>query len=142
MTSRARLNNNILITQYDLHFNYDNVINVCNLAPGPHIAWDDVRKCYGLIADRNYCIGEKITSYGGHKTLNSVDGDYVAKASEVFINGEFDFYTTEKGRWINEYDRERSIVNVSLGRTIRAIKNIQKGEWLFADYGPEYKRTY
>lgn len=70
-------------------------------------------------------------------------GDYVAKASsDLHIDGRVGFSLTAKGRWINESDRKRKIVNVELGRVVRATRNIKAGEWLFADYGEEYERDY
>ena len=113
-----------------------------NLAPGPLVEWDNDRNCYGLRADVSYARGTKVTSYGGFKSIKPLNGDYVAKSGEVYIDGEWDFWPDEKGRWINESDRLRMNVNVKIGRDVRATRDIVKGEWLFADYGDEYERNY
>lgn len=116
----------------------------CNEAPGPIVAWDEERHCYGLRADKDYRVGERVTTYNGHKSVKRGDqrGDYVAESGDIIIDGLFDFLPEEKGRWINESDRQRSVVNVNLARTVRATQRIFKGEWLFADYGIAYQRLY
>lgn len=119
-----------------------NVIRLVNEMPGPQVKWDTHRKCYGLRSDRPYRKGELVTTYGGTMSVREIAGDYVAKASEVYIDGESGFRLSQKGRWINESDRDRTSVNVSLGRNIRATRDIAEGEWLFADYGPDYIRSY
>lgn len=114
-----------------------------NAIGGPVIAWDSDRMCYGLKAERRYLKGDIVTTYGGRKYSKEVEGDYVAKAaSDVHIDGRVGFHLSEKGRWINESDRDRTIVNVALGRTIRAIRTIEPDEWIFTDYGPDYVRNY
>ena len=118
------------------------VIKCVNRMPGPKVCWDDERNCYGLKADRTYTCGEKVTTYGGHMCVQEGQGDYVAKTGELYIDGEYDFFPEQKGRWINESDRDRTIVNVKLGRDVRATRDIEEGEWLFADYGEEYVRNY
>lgn len=99
---------------------------------------------YGLRADRDYRVGERVTTYNGHKSVKRADqrGDYVAESGDIVIDSLFDFLPTEKGRWINESDRERSLVNVNLARTVRATQKISAGEWIFADYGDAYQRLY
>jgi hypothetical protein len=74
--------------------------------------------------------------------LKELRGDYVAKSGELYIDGQYDFKLSQKGRWINESDRDRTIVNVVLGRTVRAACDIEEGQWLFADSGPEFVRDY
>lgn len=118
------------------------MIRLCNLMSGPEVKWDVERKCYGLKAKRCYRKGEAITEYGGVKTVKPLDGDYVAKSAEVYIDGRLGFKISQKGRWINESDRDRRVVNVKIGRVVRATRDIADGEWLFADYGPQYQRTY
>lgn len=114
-----------------------------NRQPGPEVAWDHVRGCYGLRARQPYRKGQAITEYGGRRSRTELQGDYVAKASaELYIDGQYDFKLCEKGRWINESDRDRTVVNVILGRTVRAACAIVAGEWLFADYGPDFVRDY
>lgn len=109
---------------------------------GPKVAWDKQRGCYGLKADRRYKKGEKITTYGGYKSVKPMNGDYVAKSGEVYIDGFWGFFPHEKGRWINESDALRKVVNVNIARTVRATCDIEEGEWLFGDYGNEYVRNY
>lgn len=115
---------------------------MANRMPGPQVCWDCERGCYGLRSDREYKKGELVTTYWGRVSSKESHGDYVAKASEVYIDGRVDFLLSQKGRWINESDRERSIINVNLGRNVRAIRDIEEGEWIFADYGPDYVRSY
>lgn len=113
-----------------------------NRQPGPEVAWDSDRQCYGLRARQPYRKGDAITEYGGRRSLRELRGDYVVKSGELYIDGQYDFKVTQKGRWINESDRDRTIVNVRLGRTVRAACDIDEGAWLFADYGPEFQRNY
>lgn len=108
---------------------------------GPVVAYDHQRG-WGLKAEKKYLKGDLVTTYGGVISAKPIEGDYVAKANEVFINGHHGFRLKEKGRWINESDRDRTNVNVSLGRNVRAIREIKQGEWIFADYGPDYQRSY
>lgn len=123
-------------------FKFEYMLVAVNRQPGPEVAWDDDRQCYGLRARQPYRKGEAITEYGGRKSLKELRGDYVAKTGELYIDGQYDFTVSQKGRWINESDRDRAVVNVRLGRTVRAACDIAEGEWLFADYGPEYERDY
>ena len=125
-----------------IHNSIEAVVVCVNSVPGPIVCWDDDRRCYGLKADRAYKCGEKITTYGGYISVKEIQGDYVAKSGEVYIDGKHDFFPSQKGRWINESDRDRTVVNVKLGRDVRATCDIEAGEWLFADYGDEYVRNY
>lgn len=138
---RGRGNADHLVTLKSLN-NLDGVIELTNGMPGPRVSWDEERGCFGLKADKSYRKGELVTTYGGRKSCKELFGDYVAKASEIYIDGKVDFLLSQKGRWINESDRERRIVNVDLGRNVRATQEISEGEWIFADYGPDYIRTY
>lgn len=63
-------------------------------------------------------------------------------ASDTFMDGRVGFKLSDKGRWTNESDRRRKIVNISLGREMKATRDIEAGEWLFTDYGDEYERNY
>lgn len=117
------------------------LVSVANELGGPVVAFDHLRG-WGLRAEKKYLKGELVTTYGGVMSLCPSEGDYVAKANEVFIDGRHGFKLKEKGRWINESDRDRTCVNVSLGRNVRAIREIKEGEWIFADYGPDYQRSY
>jgi len=129
------------VTENDLN-DIPSLVKRVNQIDGPKVEWDNERNCYGLKADRMYKKGKLVTTYGGIKYLKEVHGDYVVKANEIHIDGRFGFKLSEKGRWINESDRDRKIVNVTLGRDIRATRIIQPGEWIFADYGPDYVRNY
>jgi hypothetical protein len=113
-----------------------------NRQPGPEVAWDDDRQCYGLRTRQSYRKGEAITEYGGRKSVKELHGDYVVKSGELYIDGQYDFKVSQKGRWINESDRDRTIVNVVLGRIVRAACDIPEDAWLFADYGPDFVRNY
>ena len=118
------------------------IAEAANVHPGPEVAWDDDRQCYGLRTRQSYRKGQAITEYGGRKSIKPVSGDYVAKSGELYIDGQYDFKVSQKGRWINESDRDRTIVNVRLGRIVRAECDIPEGKWLFADYGPDFVRNY
>lgn len=131
-----------IITEAVLESDYDNVIERVNAVPGPKVAWDSERGCHGLKADRHYGRGEIVTTYGGRRSIREIAGDYVARCSEEYVDARIDFRLSQKGRWINESDRDRTHVNVRLGRTIRATRTITEGEWLFTDYGNDYARTY
>lgn len=120
-----------------------NVISDCNAVEGPIVSWDMERHCFGLRAEKKYKAGERITTYGGTRSSKPINGDYVAKAaSDCFIDGRVGFKLKEKGRWINESDRTRSKVNAKLGRNVKALTDIEEDEWIFVDYGKDYKRTY
>ncbi len=119
------------------------LIRLTNEIDGPEVAWDDERGCNGLRARKDYTTGQLITTYGGIKTVTETNGDYATKASaDIHIDGHYGFMLSEKGRWINESDRNRTLVNVKLGRNVRASQSIQAGEWIFADYGPDYDRSH
>lgn len=120
----------------------ETVISFINQIDGPAVEWDQHRNCYGLKTRQCYKKGDFITTYGGTKSFKEINGDYVAKGSEIYIDGRVGFKLSEKGRWINESDNKRTHINVKLGRRISAISDINKGEWLFADYGDEYIRNY
>jgi len=118
------------------------VIDEANSIGGPQIKRDEVRG-FGLFAEKDYQPNEKITEYGGVLHNREVQGDYVAFVGDgVHIDGRIGFRLDEKGRWINESDSDRSVVNVKLGRDIRALYEIKKGDQIFADYGEEYIRNY
>ena len=139
---RKRVRDEYIVRELDLQDVAD-LVDRCNQTYGPLIEWDDVRGCYGLKADRSYKQGELVTTYSGAKYSHEIYGDYVTKAaSDIHIDGRVGFKLSEKGRWINESDRDRRIINVSLGRSIRATRDIEAGEWLFTDYGPDYIRNY
>lgn len=143
MTKRQRQNElkRYVVTEEDVLTRLPQVIEMCNDVDGPKVFFDPVRG-WGLFADRDYRAGEKVTSYGGYVAMHEVRGDYVAHCNEVHVNGYHGFEIFEKGRFINEKDAERSVVNVQLGRTIRTVKAVSKGEQFFADYGNEYNRSY
>lgn len=116
-----------------------------NQVEGPIVCWDPDRNCYGLRAEKKYKAGDRITWYGGtlHPSAKVIRGDYVAQAaSDCVIDGRVGFKLKEKGRWINESDNQRRKVNAKLGRIVRAITDIEEDEWIFADYGPDYERSY
>ena len=114
-----------------------------NRCEGPIVSWDLDRHCFGLRAEKKYKKGDRVTEYGGTLFSRPIEGDYVAKASsDLFIDGRVGFKLKQKGRWINESDRDRTKVNVKIGRIVRAIADIEEDEWLFGDYGDEYERSY
>lgn len=131
-----------VVTATLLETRYGAIIDAVNQLSGPEVAWDPLRNCYGLRARQAYRPGEVITTYGGRRSLTPIRGDYVARCSELHIDGRTDFRLSEKGRWINESCRDRLIVNATLGRQVRALTPIQAGEWIFVDYGEEYQRSY
>lgn len=137
---------NFKVTEKDLLERRESIIELCNAHPGPVVEWDIERGCYGLKARQAYKKGKKVTEYGGLISTKPLNGDYVAKTADVYIDGHAGFLLTEKGRWINEYSgdpiQRREHANVKLGRDVRALRFIQEGEWLFADYGDEYDRAY
>jgi hypothetical protein len=118
------------------------LVSAVNECEGPTVVYDEERKCYGLKAEKMYLKKQLVTTYGGTLHTKERQGDYVAYGGDVYIDGLFGFKLKEKGRWINESDAERKNVNVQLGRNVRAIRDIEAGEWIFADYGPDYKRDY
>lgn len=119
------------------------LIRHINQLDGPAVEWDEQRNCYGLKARQPYKSGELVTTYGGIKSVKEIRGDYVAKGgADIYIDGRVGFKLSERGRWINESDRDRTIVNVKLGRNVRSTRDIAEGDWLFADYGPDYERNY
>ena len=114
-----------------------------NQVEGPMVCWDPDRSCYGLRAEKKYTAGDHITTYGGKLYTKPINGDYVAKAaSDCYIDGRVGFKLKDKGRWMNESDRDRRKVNAKLGRVVRAIEDIEEDEWIFTDYGPDYERSY
>ena len=89
------------------------LIGYINQLDGPAVEWDDDRKCYGLKARQHYKSGELVTTYGGTKSVKEIRGDYVAKGgADIYIDGRVGFKLSEKGRWINESDRDRTSVNI------------------------------
>lgn len=136
---------NYRVTRHDVDHDLDLLVRVCNLARGPLVVFDCDRLCFGLRADRDYNGHEVVTEYGGQVSHDfQAQGDYVAQLgnTEVTIDGYCGFLVREKGRWINESDNLRTLVNVELGRRVRTIKHVKRGDWLFADYGHNYKRCY
>lgn len=117
------------------------VVALANLVPGPVVCRTEMRG-YGLFADRDYAAGEVLTTYEGHKTT-SVRGDYLAYCGDgVSIDGSSGFSLQAKGRWLNEWGRDRSVVHATLGRTIRAAVPIVAGQEIFVDYGVDYDRHH
>lgn len=111
---------------------------------GPVVQWDHERSCWGLFAERDYCAGEKVTEYGGERSLEEISGPYVARVgTDIHIDGYSGFLLgPERGRWINEHDAARSFVNVELARVIHTTRPVAKGEQFFGDYGGDYVRDY
>lgn len=117
---------------------------------------------FGLFADRNYKKNELVTIYGGKLHYKVVDGEYVFRLQEyppIYVDGEFDFHPSEKGRWINHGYCENNITNDEIMAPIykianvefhisrkngfpicyvRALRHIKQGEEFFVDYGPLY----
>ena len=135
-----------------------------NSVGGPQIKMTTIKglQGYGLFADKNYNKNEIITVYGGRLHYNMVQGDYVFRLCEktpLYVDGEFDFHPTEKGRWLNhgsengkdlfcgalDLSKPRANTEFYLSKKndvpicyIKAIRNIFKGEEFFVDYGPLY----
>ena len=133
-----------IVTLEDITNRITEVIFLSNVLGGPQIMKDPVRG-WGLFADKDYKSGKNITCYGGIRVPRDSEGDYVAATGtgRPFIDGKYGFNIyTERGRWINESDATRSIVNVILGERVVVVKDVKKGEQLFADYGDEYERSY
>lgn len=155
---RSRLVEISLTAFFDSKFFSDWVITEANNMGGPLIREDGVRG-FGLFAERDYSAGEKVTTYvkkfektfslrcngryGGVLHRKEIQGDYVALLGDgIHIDGRTGFRFEEKGRWINESDRDRSGVNVKLGRDVKTVCAVKKGEQFFADYGGDYQRDY
>lgn len=126
----------------DVQYRLSTVINDCNRIGGPQVLFCSEKQCFGLFADRDYEKGERVTTYGGVITLHECCGDYAAQIGPVHVNGLYGFELQEKGRWINEFNAQRTLVNVELGRTVRTTQIVLKGQEFFGDYGDEYVRNY
>jgi len=125
----------------------ERLVAACNrLGGAPLVLWDPKRGGYGLFAERDYAVGEKVTEYGGipYPASTNRTGDYVAlMGKDTLVDGRYGFRLgQEQGRWINESDAQRSIVNVELGRVVRVIRPVAEGEQFFGDYGPDYDRSH
>ena len=132
---------NHVTTRENMMLEPERMVRLTNALEGPQIKFDKDRRGFGLFAERDYKEGEKVTEYGGIISLGEQAGDYVAKMGDVHVNGEYGFVLgKEQGRWINEFDRERSFVNVELGRTVKTTRPVNAGEQFFGDYGNEYNR--
>jgi len=124
--------------------NVEQLVEAVNLFSGPKVKRDPIRG-WGLFADRDYKRGELITLFGGNIIYSAaeVQGDYVARCSEFYIDGFYGFRLgTEKGRWINEFNSEVTFINCSLGREIRAVVDVEEGDQFFCNYGKHYVRKY
>jgi hypothetical protein len=147
------------------------VVSLCNLVPGPYVVRDTLRGGgFGLVADRDYAQHEVVTTYGGvefagvlapsseYRMLLRVSGeegdddadddDNDDAGAGNAIDGHHDFQLCEKGRWVNEFsggvdakDRH-SRANVTWERKMIATRPIAKYEWIFANYGASFDRTY
>ena len=135
-----------------------------NSVGGPQIKKTTIKglEGYGLFAERNYKKGEIITIYGGKLHYKMIQGDYVFRLCEktpLYVDGEYDFHPTEKGRWLNHgTENKKDVLGGALDHSkpsantefdlskkngvpicyIRALRNIFKGEEFFVDYGPLY----
>lgn len=133
----------VFITKEMVENHIYQVVEIVNYFGGPQVLFDTLRGCFGLFADRKYKKGEIITRYDGEKHNDDFDGDYALRYNaNLTVDGHHGFWNNNKGRWINEFDRERSFINVSLSRVMRATTTIEEGDQLFTDYGDEYQRTY
>lgn len=132
-----------LVTEKMIVHSHKDVVERSNLLVGPKIMHDPDRG-YGLFADRDYRKGETVTLYSGVEREKEFRGDYAAyhPPSGKTIDGHHGFWSNHKGRWINEFDAQRTVVNVKLGFEVRALRFIRAGEQLFADYGDDYQRAY
>jgi hypothetical protein len=107
---------------------------------------------YGLFADRDYKTGETVTFYGGELVSANADGDYVVRLHDDDVSDQLDaewrFEAQDKGRWINDTDKQHE--NVRLERTKRipnklrviAIKPVKRGEEFLWWYGKDYHRPW
>lgn len=138
-----------VVTADDIEERLAQVVYLSNLASGPFVVWDDQRHGYGLRADRKYKVHEIITRYGG-EVLKSVDaeGPYMLyyASQKVTIDGHHGFKLCEKARWMNEYSgkkKERATnTNAKLGMKVTALRVVNEDDWIFADYGTDYHRSY
>ena len=157
MTSRSKFveHNNYVVTRKEMIEWPCDVVQKANYLVhayslrDPLILVDEKRGGFGLFATRDYAKGEFVTEYGG-VVLSSSDSqrqnnnsDYVGYLGNgICIDGHHGFRLCQRGRWINEYDGQRSVVNVKLGRNVRTTCPVKSGEQFFGDYGPEYQRSY
>jgi hypothetical protein len=134
----------LIVTRDLILLQEDRLVKIINaLGDGPLVRWDPERGGWGLFAEKKYEEGEKVTEYGGTISTYEVAGPYVALMGDIHVDGFCGFRLgIQRGRWINEYDRERSHVNTELGRIVRTTRTVEKGEQFFADYGNEYERHY
>lgn len=153
----------LIVTREHILLEEDRLVKIINaLGDGPLVKWDPTeeggaslptaftqvvlvpKKRVFLVGDIYHLTkGEKVTEYGGTISREEVAGPYVALMGDIHVDGFCGFRLgIQRGRWINEYNRERSYVNVELGRIVRTTRAVEKGEQFFADYGNEYERHY
>lgn len=151
MTSRSRFleKSNYVVTNEDVKTRLLQIVQEANWLVHGHAVTDPLilpdreRGGYGLFATRDYRAGEVVTEYGGTTSSALQKGDYVGYLGDgVCIDGHHGFRLCQRGRWINEYNGERSMVNVTIGRQVRTTRPVKCGEQFFGDYGPEYQRNY
>jgi hypothetical protein len=126
-----------------------------NLPSGPKVVFINPIIGYGLVAERDYKVGEFVTFYGGVET-NDEDGDYVVIVDEDYaVDSEFVFDIRDRGRWVNEkFENGEFYENVSLryGKHdekwkenevfFYTIKPVKEGEEFYWWYGEEYQRPW
>jgi len=133
----------------------DAIVKAVNAVSGPRLRAVQ-GKGYGLFADRDYEVGERVTTYGGVWDGPEVNNPYVIGFSGgQRLDGEYGFKASEKGRWINDPqtdmrqtpDELMRLENVNVFRQgndvgLFATRNIRNGEEILWYYGDEYNRTW
>lgn len=124
--------------------NYDNletIIERVNRIKGPIVKKVNDVIGYGLFADKDYEIGEKVTQYGGKKVSKKASGSYVVQVSSYAYDAEFEFNLKDKGRWIND-SKDMNVTLKKEGLWFVTTKQVKKGEEFLWYYGKDYNRDW
>ena len=103
--SLARALKGYTVTHMDMTSPYRTlmVLVLANLQPGPFVVMVSKNRL-GLIADREYLRGERVTVYAGSdpEHLNEGASDYLISVPgiPVSVDGFYGFKLREKGRWL------------------------------------------
>lgn len=133
------------------------IVFLVNMLDGP-VVLKDAQRGYGLFAERNYAPLEGVTYYGGDVFTDKpvLQGDYVIRIPKEITNKPYDltidgrdgFLLSEKGRWVNEFARNKAkrkeAQNINTkwdedeDRILFGTQNqVLKGQQFFWDYGEE-----